>query len=247
MLAITALMVSATCTGPGGTGSDGRATLRVFAAASLTEAFQAIADAFETAHPDITVALNVAGTPTLVRQVAEGAPADVIAVADEAALEALQGKGLVAGAPRIFAANTLEVVVAAGNPHGVVGLADMARPELIVALGDTSVPVGRYTAEALRRSGVSVPGASREPSARAVLAKVALGEADAGVVYSTDVATGGAQVQGITISGGDNVVVRYPVAVLTSATEPEAAVDFVELLNSAVGQGVLDRLGFLRP
>jgi molybdate transport system substrate-binding protein len=219
----------------------------VFAAASLTAAFRAVATAFEAAHPDVTVTLNFAGSPTLVQQIREGAPADVFAAADEPTMHRLGAAGALAGTPQVFARNALRIVVAAGNPHRIGGLADLARPGLVVVLCGETVPCGRYAREAFRKADVTPPPGSRELDVKAVLSKVVLGEADAGVVYATDVGAAGPAVEGVALPAAHDVVARYPIAVLRDAAAPAAARAFVAFVLSDPGTAVLGEHGFLRP
>ena len=223
----------------------------MFAAASLTEAFEVLASDFEAAHPGIDVELHLAGTPTLVLQLQQGAtagplPADVVATADDASMQELVEAGMVAP-PVVFARNRLAIAVPPGNPARVGGVADLGRPGLRVALADPAVPVGRYTAEALARAGVEVLRPSREPSVKAVATRIELGEADAGVVYATDVRAVRGRLDAVQILAADDVVVRYPIAVMVGTERPEAAEAFVAFVRSAVGQEVLAGAGFLPP
>lgn len=222
-------------------------TVTVFAAASLTAPFQTIAPAFRQAHPDVRLEFNFAGSSTLARQILEGAPADVFASADEASLRALVESGATATPPRVFAGNALQIVVAPGNPARIGGLADLARPDLTIALCAPSVPCGAYAADAFARAGLAVPAASQELDVRAVLNRVALGGADAGVVYATDVRNAGARVGGVEIPESFNVVARYPIAALKSAAAPALAAAFVDFLLSPDGQRALAGFGFLPP
>jgi molybdate transport system substrate-binding protein len=219
----------------------------VFAAASLTAAFRAVGAAYEAAHSDATVTFNSAGSPTLVRQIREGAPADVFAAADEASMQRLVDAGEVADAPRIFAGNLLRIAVAKGNPHRVSGLADLAKPGLVVVLCGDTVPCGRYGLEAFARAGVTPPAGSRELDVKAVLNKVALGEADAGVVYETDIRAAGDTVEGVGLPAGHDVVVRYPIAVLRDARHGEDARAFVAFVLSEPGTRILGGYGFQSP
>ena len=220
-------------------------TVTVFAAASLTASFQALAAAFEQAHPGAHVQLNFAGSPTLVQQIQDGAPADVFASADEATMQKVVDQNAVAGSPTVFTQNTLEIAVAPGNPKHVVGLADLAKPGLVVALCGPTVPCGRYAAEAIAKAGATMPAASQEPDVKAVLTKVSLGEADAGVVYVTDVKVAAGKVQGVPIPQAGNVVARYPIAPLAHAPNASGAAAFVAFVFSADGQRVLATFGFL--
>jgi molybdate transport system substrate-binding protein len=228
-------------------------TLRVSAAASLTEAFTEIAREFERARPGVTVELNFAGSQVLRTQIEQGAPVDVFASADRASLEPLERTGLV-GRSGVFAHNRLVVIVPAAEAR-VARLSDLARPGTKVVVASPTVPAGRYTAQLLARLGaaglygddfaarVEANVASRETSVRAVLAKVALGEADAGVVYATDAAAS-AKVRVIEVPARDNVTAEYPIAVVTRGKGGETARAFVDRVRGVDGQAILRRHGF---
>src|SRR3989441_5852677 len=198
--------------------------LTVFAAASLQPAFDKIA-----AQLYVDATFNYAGTQTLAAQLTQGAEADVFASADKTHMKTLLDAGLIAGAPQVFAHNRLEIAVANGNPKGVHSLADLARSGLVVVLADPSVPAGKYAAQALAKAGVTVHPASLEQQVTGVLSKVALGEADAGIVYHSDIVSSG-QVDGVVIPDTQNVIADYPIAVLMSAQNVAGAgplADFV--------------------
>lgn len=219
-------------------------TLVVLAAASLTEALRDAAAAFEAGHPGLTVQASFAGSPTLAHQIEEGAPADVFAAADEATMQRLVDGGLVAP-PTVFARNRLAIVVPAGNPKAIRTLADLGRPGLVIVLCAPSVPAGRYAREAFAKAGVGVPRASEEADVKAVVTKVRLGEADAGIAYTTDVRAAGGAVEGVALPEEHDVIARYPVAVLRDARNRGAAEAFVAFLASADGGRILARFGFL--
>lgn len=223
------------------------ATVSVLAAASLTEAFRTIGKAFEAAHPGTTVEFNFAGSSTLARQIVEGAPADVFASADDENMKKVVDAGDVAGTPQRFVRNRLAIVVPRGNPKHVKSLADLARPGLIISLAAPGVPVGRYAAEAFAKASTPVPDASREADVKAVVTRVSMGEADAGVVYVTDVAAGGDKVEAVPIPEAQNVLASYLIAVLKGAPNPPGARDFVAYVLSPSGQRVLAATGFLPP
>jgi molybdate transport system substrate-binding protein len=220
-------------------------TVTVFAAASLTAAVQSVVSAFEHAHPGVTVRLNFAGSQTLVQQIQQGAPADVFAAADEVNMQKLVREGAVRTPPEVFAGNTLQIVVAAGNPKHIKRLSDLARTDLILALCGPAVPCGRYAIEAFGKAEVPVPAASQELDVKAVVTKVALGEVDAGIVYATDVRAAGRAVEGVAIPASVNIVGRYPIAALRSAPNPEAAAAFVTFVLSSQAQHLLAGYGFL--
>lgn len=223
------------------------AEVSVSAAASLTAAFQAIATAFEKANPGRDVATNFAGSPTLVQQILEGAPVDVFASADEANMKRVLDAGEVAGAPRVFARNRLAILVEKGNPKRIESLADLAKPGLVVALCAPAVPAGRYAREAFAKAGVPVPATSEELDVKAVVSRVTLGEADAGVVYVTDVRAAGERAEGIDIPDAANVVATYPIAVLRDAPNRTGAEAFVAFVAGPEGRQILEGFGFLSP
>jgi molybdate transport system substrate-binding protein len=220
-------------------------SITVFAASSLTAAFTTMAADFQKIHPGTMVKFTFAGSSTLVGQIQQGAIGDVIASADQPNLQKLIDAGLIAGSPSIFAHNRLQIVVGAGNPKHITGLADLSRSGLVVVLCAPGVPCGRYAAQALQKAGVSVTPASQEADVKAVVSKVALGEADAGIVYVTDVKAA-ARVQGVNIPPALNVVADYPVAVLKDSQNVPLATAFV-LYLLADGQGTLARYGFTSP
>ncbi|MEX2205634.1 MAG: molybdate ABC transporter substrate-binding protein [Myxococcota bacterium] len=217
----------------------------VFAAASLAEAFTALCDAFASAHAPASVEHSFAGSPALVAQIESGAPAEVIVTADTESMARLEAAGRLASAPALFARNRLEIVVERGNPKGVTGLADLARSDLIVILAAESVPVGRYAREALNSAGVTLAPRSFEPNVKAVLNRVALGEADAGIVYATDVRAAGERVAGVAIADGQNVSASYPIALVKQAELRPEARAFVAFVLSDAGRAILARFGFL--
>ncbi len=218
----------------------------VFAAASLSGAFEELARAFEAAHPDRRIELHCAGTPQLVVQLREGAPADLFASADEANMQRLTATRATLGEPRIFARNHLCIVVARSNPKGVHALADLRGEGLRVVLCGPEVPAGRYAREALGKAGVAVQSLSDEPSVKAVVAKVELGEADAGIVYVTDARAARERLDLLAIPPEHDVEARYPLVVLDGGAGRDAAQDFAAFVLAADGQAILERWGFTR-
>jgi molybdate transport system substrate-binding protein len=219
----------------------------VFAAASLTAPFEHIAQEFERSHPGTKIELHFAGTPQLVLQVRDGAQVDVFASADVPSMQKLVAAKLTAMQPRTFAKNRLTLVVGKGNPKGIASLADLARKDLRVLLCGPEVPAGKYAREVLTKAGVTVQSASDEPNVKAVVAKIALGEADAGIVYVTDVASGGAApaVEAVSIPDVNNLVATYPIAVLSTGHNAATGASFVEFVLSPEGQQILGSAGFL--
>lgn len=220
--------------------------LTVFAAASLTEALEELAVRFEEQHPEVEVVLNLGGSSALAQQVLAGAPADVFAAAAEPPMATLAETGLVLE-PVVFATNTLQLAVPPGNPAGVGGLDDLARGGLRIALCDVSVPCGAASATLLEQEGVTAAADTLESDVKAVLTKVALGEVDAGLVYRTDVRSGGDAVEGIEVPAAASVVNRYPIAALADAPHPDAAAAFLAFATGADGRAVLDEFGFGAP
>jgi molybdate transport system substrate-binding protein len=232
-------------------------TLTVFAAASLTEPFTSLGKSFEAAHPGTTVRFNFAGSQQLVLQIQQGAKADVFASADERWMETAKDSGLVEGEPVLLARNELVVIVPVANPAGIKRLQDLSRSGIKLVIAADEVPVGRYTRQMLDRLS-SQPGfgakygqqvlanvASYEENVKGVLAKVQLGEADAGVVYRSDATGPGAsQLSILTIPETANVIANYPIAVVRGTPSPELAKAFVELVRSVPGQESLEKSGF---
>jgi molybdate transport system substrate-binding protein len=229
-------------------------TVRVFAASSLTEAFQEIASLYGTQNPGCDVELNFAGSQILCTQIEEGAPADVFASADRVHMDALEKKW-VAGPVAVFARNRL-VVVTPRNAPEVRRLADLARPGMRIVVADGNVPVGRYTIQVLGRMDragrfgedfqkrVLANVVSQESNVRAVLAKVSLDEVDAGFVYSTDAQTTSGKTTALQIPDDVNVIVEYPIAILTSTGVRERAAQFVAFVLGPEGQAILVKRGF---
>ena len=229
----------------GDNGTAGR-ELTVLGASSLTDSFEEIASAFEAEHDGVDVQLTFEASSALATQIREGVPADVFASADHVNLDKVTGAGLGAGEPRAFASNRLQIVVPTGNPSGVASLADLASGGLDLALCAPEVPCGRYAAQAFANAGLDVPEASQEENVRGVLTKVALGEADAGIVYVTDVRAN-SDVEGVDLPDEVNVVAGYPAVVLRDAPSPELAAAFVAFLTGDEAQAILRRHGFGPP
>lgn len=215
--------------------------LAVYAAASLTGAFDAIAEAFTAENPNVEVSPIYDGSSTLVTQILEGAPADVFASADQANMDKAVD---VAVDPTLFASNTLVIAVPAGNPGGVETLADLSGVTTVLCAPE--VPCGAASAKLLDAAGVTVEAASLEQNVTAVLTKVATGEADAGLVYATDV-IGRDDIEVIVPDGAGEVVNHYPIAALADAPNPDAAAAFVAFVLSDAGQKILADFGFGAP
>ncbi len=222
--------------------------LLVSAAASLTDAFAEVEASFEAANPGVDVVLNLGPSSGLREAILEGAPADVFASANTSNMDEVAEAGEVVGEPEIFVTNLLQIAVPAGNPGGVSGLEDFAREALLIGLCAEDVPCGDFGRQALENAGVTPVLDTNEPDVRALLTKIENDELDAGIVYVTDVLSSPAeQIEGIDIPADVNVVAEYPIAVLTSAPNPDAAADWVEFVLSDEGQAILTSYGFTSP
>ena len=246
VLAAAALVLAA-CGGDddsgGSSGAQSPGEIKVFAAASLTAAFNELGPKY-TAAEGTKVTFNFAGSQALATQIQQGAPADVFASADINNMDKV--KDLV-GTPQNFASNLLQIVIEKGNPKGVKGLDDLANPDLKVVLAAPDVPAGKYAQQALEKANVTVKPVSQEDNVKAVVNKVALGEADAGIVYVTDVTAGGDKVEGVDIPEELNVVATYPIATVKASKAQDKAQAFMDLVLSDQGQQVLKKYRFLPP
>lgn len=248
-MALALALAVGACTSEGGSAAEPAPDdeVLVFAAASLTDAVEQLGAAFRAERPASGVVLNLAGSQTLARQIVEGAAADVFVAADDVAMTTVADAGRVAGEPRDIATNRLMIAVEAGNPLGIDEVTDLARSDLVLVLPAEEVPAGRYARWALDRLGVSVRPSSLERDVRAALAKVVLGEADAAVVYASDVAAAGDDVDGVPIPEVDGLRIAYPAAVVADAPNPAGAEAFVTFLQSEVGQRILADHGLGAP
>lgn len=228
---------------------DGRVTgeVTVFAAASLTDAFTELGEAFTAANPDADVTFAFAASSELATQITEGAPADVFASADPKNMAKLTEARAAASEPVVFTTNLAEIIVEPGNPRGITGVADLADENLVVISCAPDVPCGRYAQQVLDNAGVAVTFASLEENVRSVVTKVTLGEADAGIVYVTDVISAGDAADGVAIPADVNVVAEYPIAVTENAPNPAAAQAFVDFVLSGDGRAILASYGFVSP
>lgn len=217
---------------------------RVFAAASLAAAFTELAAEFAQSSAGDTVELHFAGTPQLVVQLREGAKVDAFASADQPNMQKVVAAGGTVGAPATFATNRLCIVVAKGNPHRITGLADLAKPDLAVLICGPEVPAGRYAREALAKAGVVVQSRSDEPSVKAVVGKVGLGEADAGIVYATDAAAARDRLDEVPIPAEHNLLATYPIVAMARGDAPAVGAAFVAFVDSPAGRTVLAKHGF---
>lgn len=258
LLVAAVLAPAGACGGDGGasgsTGDDVNADvdldvdgeLVVFAAASLTTAFTELGDAFTAEHPGTSVTFSFAASSELAGQLIEGAPADVFASADLANMTKVVDAEATADDPVVFAINRPIIVVGPGNPEGIETLADVARRDLTVVVCAPEVPCGTYASEVFAAGEVDVTPDSYEENVRAVVTKVALGEADAGIAYETDAATDD-RIDGVPLPEEIDVVAEYPMAVAAEAPNPNAAAAFVEFTLGEQGQAILAEYGFGAP
>lgn len=230
--------------------------LTVFAAASLTDAFTEIGQAFDATHPEANTVFNFGGSQNLRTQLEQGAQADVFASANKKEMDAAISSGLVvSGTEQVFLNNHLVVILPAANPGAIQSLEDLARPGLKLVLAAEEVPVGNYARQALEKLDATYDGdykqavlanvVSNEDNVKQVVAKVQLGEADAGIVYSSD-AIAVPDLKTIVIPPDANVVAKYPIALLKAAPSPALAQEFVDFVLSPEGQSILKKWGFTR-
>ena len=234
-----------------GCSSDSKPTttgsVTVFAASSLTEAFTEMGTAFEKINPGAKVTFSFGGSGDLVTQIGQGAPADVFASADESNMTKLVDAGNASGTPTVVAKNSMEIITEAGNPKGIATLADLAKPDLIVVLCATTAPCGKLAASVLKTAGVTVSPKSLEDKVKGVVTKVTSGEADAGIVFVTDVKAAGSKATGVAIPAEQNAVTNYPLVVTKQATNATGASAFIAYVASSAGQAILAKYGFLAP
>jgi molybdate transport system substrate-binding protein len=219
-------------------------TLTVLAAASLTETFTALEKQFEAAHPGVDVRLNYAGSSDLAQQIVNGAPADVFAAASDATMKTVSDAGMAAGTPSVFATNVLEIATAPGNPKGIASFADLAKPDLKVVVCAPQVPCGAAADKIEKATGVTLRPVSEEADVKSTLGKVTSGDADAGLVYVTDVSAARGTVQGVDFPEANQATTNYPITVLKDAPQAQLAQQFVDLVTGDEGQQALKTAGF---
>ncbi|MFE4749474.1 molybdate ABC transporter substrate-binding protein [Streptomyces mirabilis] len=222
-------------------------TVTVFAAASLKESFTTLGKEFEKANPGTKVTFNFGGSDTLAASITGGAPADVFAAASPKTMAIVTDKKDAATTPATFVRNQLEIATLPGNPDKVASLKDLTKSGLKVVLCDKTVPCGAAAQKALDASKLKLTPASYEQDVKSALTKVELKEADAAVVYKTDVKAAGDRVEGVEFPESAKAINDYPIALLKDAPNAEAAKAFIALLQSAEGQKVLTAAGFLQP
>ncbi|UNK47647.1 molybdate ABC transporter substrate-binding protein [Arthrobacter sulfonylureivorans] len=249
-----ALLATTACTAAGqgpqeapASGSASSGELNVFAAASLNGVLTDLTADFEDDHPDVTVRLNFAGSSDLATQILSGAPADVFASANPENMDKVTAPGMAAGEPVTFATNVLQIVVPEGNPYGIASLADLADQQVKTVICAPQVPCGAATQKVSQEAGIKIPAVSEESSVTDVLGKVMSGEADAGLVYVTDVKNVQGDVEGIDFAEAGAAVNDYPIARLAESANPDAAEAFVALVTGPEGRKALADYGFGTP
>jgi len=253
LLAVALVFVLAACGSSAKTTSPSSSTqaggsINVLAASSLTKGFTALGEQFEAAHPGSHVNFSFASSSTLAEQIQNGAPADVFASADEKNMTKLETAGSVAGTPIVFAKNQMEIATEPGNPKHIATVADLAKSGLIVVLCATEAPCGKYADQVLAKNNVTLTPKSRELDTKATLTKVASGDADAAIVYVTDVKGAKGDVDGVEIPAGQNVIATLPIAALKDAKNAALAEVWVEFVTSSDSEKVLqEQYGFLAP
>ncbi len=256
---LSALALLAACGSSSTTGSSGPpVTLHVFAAASLTDAFNQIGNDYHKIHPNVTLSFNYAGSQQLAEQITMGAPADVFASANATQMQVIvTGGEIAASSPQTFVKNRLVVITPKSNPANIQTLQDLAKPGIKLDLADKTVPVGQYSLTFLMKAsadpsfGASYQAnvlknvVSYETDDETVFTKVHLGEADAGIVYTSDVSTNGSEVGSISIPDAYNTIASYPIAPITNSANATQAAQFIAYVLSTAGQATLGKFGFI--
>lgn len=222
-------------------------TLTVFAAASLKDTFTELGNRFQADNPGVTVTFSFAGSSDLAQQIVNGAPAEVFAAASDATMKTVTDASLTAAPPKIFATNVLQIAVGKGNPKAVKGFADLAGRDLKVVVCAPQVPCGAAEQKVEKATGVTIEPVSQESDVKSVLSKVASGDADAGLVYVTDVASSKGTVQGVDFPESAQAKTNYPVAVVKNAKQADLGGAFIALVNSEIGKKALGAVGFGSP
>ncbi|MEW2116692.1 molybdate ABC transporter substrate-binding protein [Streptomyces sp. NPDC005474] len=238
---------SASSSDPSSGSSKPSGTVTVFAAASLKESFTTLGKEFEKQHPGTKVTFSFGGSDSLAASITGGAPADVFASASPKTMKIVTDAKDAAGTPATFVRNQLEIATLPGNPDKIASLKDLTRSGLKVVLCDKEVPCGAAAQKALDASGLKLTPASYEQDVKSALTKVELKEADASVVYRTDVNAAGDKVEGVEFPESAKAVNDYPIVLLKDSQNADTAKAFIELVRSAAGQRVLTGAGFLKP
>jgi molybdate transport system substrate-binding protein len=247
--AALALLLAACSSSANNASASGKpsGSLVVFAAASLNRAFDKIGAQFEKANPGVTLKFNYNGSSSLATSLKQGAPADVFASANTANMKIVTDDKLASGSPEVFARNEAEIMVEAGNPKHIKSVSNLANPDIKVVVCAPEVPCGSLAKKVFKNADVTVKPVSEETSVSGVVTKISLGEADAGIVYVTDVKAGGDKIAGVSIPADDNEVADYPIVELKEAPNGSAAAAFIKYVLGPNGEKVLTSFGFLPP
>lgn len=237
-------LASAGCSNaPSQSGTDAK-TVTVFAAASMKPTFTILGKTFESSHPGVTVTFNFAGSQTLAEQITQGAPADAFASANDANMKTVTDAGLASGEAKLYATNQLAIAVPPDNPAKISAFADLAKPGLKLVVCAPAVPCGAATVKLEQATGVKLSPVSEEQAVTDVLSKVQAGEADAGLVYKTDVLSAGDTVKGIDFPESTKAINNNSIVALKNGPQAALGQQFVDLVLSADGQKVLADAGF---
>jgi molybdate transport system substrate-binding protein len=246
VLALTGGLAACGSGSSGGNGGTLSGSITVYAASSLSKGFEALGTTFETAHPGTHVKFDFDSSSVLVAQIRNGAPADVFASADQKNMQKLGST--TAAAPTVFAKNRMEIAVGTGNPKHIATVSDLAKSGLTVVLCASEAPCGKYADQLLDRDHVTVTPKSREIDAKSTLSKVQLGDADAAIVYVTDVKGAKGKVDGVEIPDDRNVVATLPIAALKDSKNAALAQAWVDFVTSSTSEQTLQQqFGFLAP
>jgi molybdate transport system substrate-binding protein len=249
-----AVVLAAACSSPSQSASTAAPsaapqarTLTVLAAASLTESFNSLEKTFEQQNPGVDVKLSYGGSSDLAQQIVNGAPVDVFAAASDATMKTVTDAGATASPPSIFATNVLQIATAPGNPKGIASFADLAKPELKVVVCAPQVPCGAAEVKIEQTSKIDIKPVSEETDVKSVLSKVSTGNADAGLVYVTDVNAAKGTVQGVNFPEASQARTNYPIAVVKNAPQADLAQKWIDLVKGDTGTQVLSAQGFGKP
>ncbi|MDX6358593.1 MAG: molybdate transport system substrate-binding protein [Nocardioidaceae bacterium] len=244
VLATLVALLPLTACGSGGGGSDDT-TITVLAASSLTGTFTELGQEFESAHPGVTVKFAFDSSATLAQQAVGGAPADVLATADTTTMDG--AKAVQASTPKVFATNVMVLATPADNPAHVTSFADLDKSSVKFVVCVPTAPCGAVAQALLDQDHVTGRPVSTEVDVKSVLAKLTEGEADAGIVYTTDATAAGDQVATVKIPGAGRQVTTYPIVTLDQSKDSTLAQEFVSLVTGSTGQQVLAKAGFGAP
>jgi molybdate transport system substrate-binding protein len=222
-------------------------TITVSAAASLTGTFTELARQFEAGHPDVQVRLNLGPSTELAQQIVTGAGADVFASADTASMDTVSRAGLLDGAPSVFATNKLQIAVPPGNPKAITSFAALANPGLTVVVASPQEPCGLATVAVQSATGVALHPASEEPDVKSVLAKLTDGDADAALVFLTDIRATHGKAQAVDFPAASTAVISYPIAAISRSPHPEPAREFLAMVSGPAGRQTFAEAGFGPP